>query len=130
MYPPSLADDVKARAFRATNGELGVLPSDAASFLAACRDDGVEVLGWELWVVDHQWGLENNSPVPSKGSWCGGIPIQDHVVPAVIGGSGNADKTEDQLAALDLSAEVQQEWLPYVRVNFTLADGLPPKGVW
>jgi hypothetical protein len=122
MYPPSLPEDVKARAFRAGNGELGVLPSDAQSFLATCRSDGLEVLGWELWVVDHQWGLGTNSPIPAKGSWCGGVPVRDHAVPAVVGGSGNAAETEDQLAAIDLSAEVQPEWLPYVRVNFTLDD--------
>jgi hypothetical protein len=122
MYPPSLPEDVKARAFRAGNGELGILPSDATSFLAACRSDGVEVLGWELWVVDHQWDLDTNSPVPATGSWCGGIPVQDHIVPVVVGGSGDVDETEDQLAAVNLSAEVQPAWLSYVRVNFTLND--------
>jgi hypothetical protein len=58
MFPPSLPDYVKARAFRATNGELGIMPGDAGAFLDACRSDGVEVLGWELWIVDHFVGLE------------------------------------------------------------------------
>jgi hypothetical protein len=121
-YPPSLPEDVKARAFRAANGELGVLSDDAPSFLAACRSDGVDVLGWELWVVDHGWASDFSSPVPSKGVWCGGIPLVGHDVPAVWGGEGNADETERQLASLDLAAEVEPAWLPHVRVNFTL-DG-------
>jgi hypothetical protein len=122
MYPPSLSDDLKARAFRASNGELGILPADAPSFLAACRSDNVEVLGWELWVIDHQWGVEPNSPVPAKGSWCGGIPMQGSDVPAVVCGEGDVDETERQLGSVDLDVEVMPAWLPQVRVNFTL-DG-------
>jgi hypothetical protein len=122
MYPPSLPADVKERAFHAANGELGILPDDAASFLASCRADGIEVLGWELWVVDHAWRSGTNGPVPAIGLWCGGIPVRAHDVPAVIGGEGNADETGHQLAAMDLRTEVHPEWLPHVRVNFTL-DG-------
>ena len=122
MFPPSLSDDVKARAFRAGNGELGILPADAPIFLAACRSDGVEVLGWELWVVGHSWDFDSNLPVPAEGLWCGGIPVNDGDVPAVIGGEGDADETERQLAATDLESEVQAAWLPHVRVNFTLKD--------
>lgn len=122
MYPPSLPDDVKARAFRASNGELGILPADAAVFLAACRSDDAEVLGWELWVVNHGWDLKNNVPVAAEGVWCGGIPMNDGDVPAIIGGEGDANETERQLGAIDLSSVVQAAWLPHVRVNFTL-DG-------
>lgn len=120
MYPPSLPAAVKARAFEALNGELGIHPDDTSSFLASCRAHGIEVLGWELWVVDHDWGAETNGPVPASGLWCGGIPVRAHDVPAVIGGVGNADETEHQLAALDLRRDVHPEWLPHVRVNFTL----------
>jgi hypothetical protein len=120
-YPPSLPEDVKSRAFRAANGEIGVRPADASSFLAACRSDGVEVLGWELWVVDHDWGNETNEePVAAKGSWCGGIPMQNHDVPAVVGGEGDVDETLRQLSSMDLTAEVKPRWLAHVRVNFTL----------
>ena len=122
MYPPSLSDDVKARAFRATNGELGVLPADAPSFLGACRTDEVEVLGWDLWVVDHIWDIKTNLLVPAKGSWGGGIPMRAYDAPAVVGGEGDAGETERQLASLNLSEEVQVAWLPHVRVNFTLGD--------
>lgn len=122
MYPPSLPGDVKARAFRASNGELGILPSDAAAFLAACRLDGVELLGWDLWVVDHDCDFEQKSPVPAQGVWCGGIPVQNADVLAFMGGEGDLEETERQLAATDLETEVQPAWLPYVRVNFTLDD--------
>ena len=122
MFPPSLPEDLNARAYHATNGELGMLPVDATSFLRVCKQDGVEVLGWELWVVDHTWGAETNGPVPACGPWCGGIPLQSEQLPAVVGGTGNLEDTARQLAAFDFEAEVQPLWLPYVRVNFTLAD--------
>ena len=122
MYPPSLSDDVKARAFRAANGELGVLPTDALSFLDACRADEIEVLGWELWVVDHEWDTKTNSPVSAKGSFGGGIPMRAYDAPAIVGGEGDADETERQLAALHLSDEVEPAWLPHIRVNITLGD--------
>jgi hypothetical protein len=121
MYPPSLPEDVKARAFLATNGELGILPADASSFLSACRADGVKALGWELWLVHHAWG-EDGAPIAAAGLWCGGIPVRSETIPAVIGGTGNADETERQLIVSELSAEVKPDWLPHVRINFTLAN--------
>lgn len=120
MYPPSLPDDVKGRAFLADNGEIGVLPADTIAFLDACRADTVEVFGWELWVVDHVWGLDN-SPAAAEGCWCGGIPLRGGDFPAVVCGDGGVDETAGQIAAFDFAAEVQTDWLPYVRVNFTLA---------
>jgi hypothetical protein len=122
MYPPSLPDEVRARAFRAGNGELGVLPADAPTFLAACRRDDVKVLGWELWVVDHQPDFDTNMVVPAAGWWSGLIPVQDQVEPSVIAGDGNAVEAEKQLASVDLSAEVRPDVLPYIRVNFTLDE--------
>jgi hypothetical protein len=122
LWPPSLDSVVRSRAFHATNGELGVLPEDAASFLAACRKDRVEVLGWELWVVDHAWGQHFNGPVPAPGLWCGGIPVKGHNITAVYGFDGDADEAERQLASHALSSEVLPEWLPHVRVNFTLGE--------
>ena len=121
LYPPSLSQEVRERSFVATNGELGILPSDAEEFLVACRTDAAKVLGWELWVIDHIWG-EGNTPVPVVGLWCGGIPLQNEILPAVCGDSGNADETERQLAAFDMSAKIRRDWLKHIRVNFTLAD--------
>jgi hypothetical protein len=120
LYPPSLPAHVKARAFRAANDELGILPIDAPAFLAACRADNVNVLGWELWVVDHFWDWKTRSPVPARGSWTGGIAMQDNGDVAVTAGEGDVDETEHQLASFDLKTEVPSTWLPYVRFNFTL----------
>jgi hypothetical protein len=103
------------------NGELGLLYADAPDFLEACRSSGVEVLGWELWIVNHAWG-HANAPVPASGSWCGGIPIVGEALPAVVAGDGNADDAEIQLAAFDPAVKVRPEWVPFIRVNFTLAD--------
>ncbi|WP_312165822.1 hypothetical protein [Phenylobacterium sp.] len=121
MHPPSLPDEVKARAFLATNGELGICLADVRSFLNACRADRVEVFGWELWVVNHTWGAEND-PIPAGGLWCGGIPLRDQAIPAVVGGSGDLAETERQLASFSVTDEVQRDWISHVRVNFTLAE--------
>jgi len=122
MFPRTLPEAVKARAFHASNGELGIVPSDAPAFLEACRTDGIVVLGWELWVVDHAWGIETNGPMRAHGSWCGGIPLRGQSLPSVVGGTGGIEETATELAALDLDADVEPSWLPYVRINFTLAD--------
>ena len=99
-----------------------MLPDDVAFFLAACREDRVDLLGWELWVVDHASGERFNGPVAAPGLWCGGVPVRGQDIPAVYGFEGDADQVERQLATLNLAAEVLPEWLPHVRVNFTLAD--------
>ena len=122
MFPPSLPVDLSARAYHARNGELGVRPTDVTSFLRICKLDGVEVLGWELWVVDYAWSAHTHEPVPASEMWCGGIPLQSEQLPAAVGGTGDLEETLRQLAAFDFEAEVQPSWLPYVRVNFTLAD--------
>lgn len=122
MFPPSLDQAVTVRAFHAANGELGVYPEDVASFLAACRKDRAEVLGWELWVIDHAWGDQINAPVPAPGTWCGGIPVKDNPFPVVFSFGGDLDEAERQFTSVDLQAEVLPDWLPHVRVNFTLAD--------
>lgn len=110
------------RAFHAPNGELGIHPEDVTTFLAACRKDRAEVLGWELWVIDHAWGDHINGPVKAPGTWCGGIPINGNKLPVVFSFCGDVDETERQFQSVDLQAEVLPDWLPHVRVNFTLAD--------
>ena len=121
MFPPSLPEDVRARAFRAHNGELGILPADVGAFLSACRTDKAQVLGWEVWIADHGWDADTNWPVPALGSWSGGIPVTDNDLPAVITGTGDVDETERQIALIDFDTDVRSEWRSYVRVNFTLA---------
>lgn len=46
--------------------------------------------------------------------------MEGYDLPVVYGFDGDADESERQLAELDLSSEVPPEWLPHVRVNFTL----------
>jgi hypothetical protein len=109
LAPPSLPAPVRERAFRAKNGELGILPSDEAAFLKACAADGVSVLGWELWIVDHRWDFDVRTPVAAKGSWCGGIPVDGRMT--VYSGEG----------ALPTMDEMPREWRDHVRANFTIA---------
>jgi hypothetical protein len=120
-FPPSFPRAAFNRAFAAPNGELGVLPSDAETFLDACDRDGVGVLGWELWLVDHRWGASTGLPVQSDGEWCGGIPLTTASVPAICGGEGDSCESRRQLAELPWR-EIEPLWLPFVRVNFTLQD--------
>jgi hypothetical protein len=118
LFPPSLPQAVIARAFRARNGELGVRLADTSLFLDACRTSGVDVVGWELWIVDHRWALDN-TPAPATGEWCGGIPIDGDAT--VVGGEGDADEAERQLPAFEVEG-VDAAWRPHVRVNFALGD--------
>src|SRR5579864_1736324 len=93
LFPPSLPHPVICRAFRAGNGEIGVVPSDIAIFLDACQADHVEVLGWELWLADHEWNPETKQPVGTPGRWCGLIPIRGEPLPAVVHGEGDLKTT-------------------------------------
>ena len=119
MFPPSLDAAVLRRAFRAGNGELGVSIDDVKLFLEACRRDKAEVLGWELWVIDHEWTFDDQAL--RQGSWCGGVPLRAGGS-AIYGGNGEADASEAQIARYDFEAEIAPEFLPLVRVNFTLDD--------
>ncbi len=116
--PPSLPNDVLRRAFVAHNGELGISPRDAEAFLRACEQDGVDVLGWEAWIVHHHWDFHARWPSPAYGSWCGLFPIESHG--EVVGGTGDADATRRGIA--DFALEPDWEWHEFVRFNFTLDD--------
>ena len=121
LFPPSLPQAVISRAFHASNGELGILPGDTSAFLDACQADCVAVLGWELWLIDHDWNTVTNTPGRAPGSWCGLIPICGEPLPAVVHGEGDLAVTRADLAKLDLNALIDPQWADYVRVNFTLA---------
>jgi hypothetical protein len=108
--PPSLPRAVEKRSFRSKNGELGILPADAPKFLKACDKDGIRVLGWELWIVDHRWDFKANKPVSSPGDWCGGIPTKDGM--SVMSGTG-------KLPQID---EIARKFADYLRFNFTIDD--------
>ena len=116
--PPSLSSDVLARCFLASNGELGVRLEDASAFLDACAADGMELLGWELWLADHVAGAEG--PCPASGRWCGLIPVRGQSLLCVFGGEGDLAATRAQLAGLDIE-ELEPRWRDYARINFTLA---------
>jgi len=103
-----------SRSFRAANGEIGVLLSDASGFLDACEADRLTVLGWEAWIADHQWDASVNAPVPARGCWCGLIPVQGSDIPCVIRGSGYVIEVRRQLANLDLSTLVASPWLNHL----------------
>jgi len=120
-FPPSLSRDVLTRAFRAPNREIGILPTDADPFLTACEIDQVELLGWEVWLIDHRYDPESSEPIPSPSSWCGVIPTLDGRS-AIFGGEGNRDKPKNQIRAteLELPELVDAKWIPYLRYNFTL----------
>ncbi|RPI77579.1 MAG: hypothetical protein EHM45_08510 [Desulfobacteraceae bacterium] len=131
-YPPSLDTDVLKRSFVASNGEVGVLPNDADSFLNACEHDDIALAGWELWVVGY--ACTPTGLVEASGRWAGLIPLCNSEVPAVFHGEtqsehGNDWKTyvcssiveiKQQLSLLRLSEEVDAKYLSSIRINFTL----------
>lgn len=119
---PSLSELVVSRSFKAPNGELGLLPSDAATFLDACEADDVGVLGWEVWLANHEWDVQGSRPRPAQGEWCGLIPGRNPAEFSVLHGSGDLDEVRRQIAALDLGALIEPRWLPHARLNFTLDD--------
>ena len=119
---PSLSQLVVSRSFQAANGELGLLPSDAAAFLDACEADDVAVLGWEVWLADHEWDVQGNRPRAARGEWCGLIPGRKSGEFSVLHGSGDLDEVRQQIAALDLVESIEPRWLPHARLNFTLDD--------
>jgi hypothetical protein len=122
LYPPSLSQDILARAFRSASGELGVRTADATAFLDACQADGVGVLGWDLWLVDHAFDAGSRDPKFSEGSWCGLIPLRSDPLPAIVAGEGDLARTRAQLAEIELDLMIDPRWHPYVRVNFSLED--------
>ena len=73
-------------------------------------------------MINHAWGDHFNGPVPAPGTWCGGIPLKGNNLPVVFSFVGDLDEAERQFASVDLQADVLPDWLPHVRVNFTLAD--------
>jgi len=120
--PPSLSREIVERSFRARNGELGVAISDAKAFLDACQADGLEVFGWELWLVNHVLGDSTNEPRASSGNWCGVIPTIGSSTSGVFGGNSGSNRTRQEIAATDFVKLFEPRWLPFIRVNFTLGD--------
>ena len=135
LAPPSILDEIRRRAFKAPNGELGIELSDVMGFLEICANDSIAILGWEVWIVDHAFDPETKAPKPVLGQWCGLVPSHHLTSNRVIGGdAGNKRpseswaafvdrtiaKTRRQLSSFDAGREVDPAWVPYLRVNFTL----------
>jgi hypothetical protein len=96
------------------------MPEDAIAFLEACAADHAEVLGWELWLIDHRWDNAARAPTPAPGIWCGLIPVEGTSVPAVFQGSGDCEQTRLEISRLDLG-DIALQYCDYIRINFTLA---------
>ena len=118
--PPSLPAKILASATYMSNGELGIRYEDVGIFLNACERDGIGLLGWELWLVDHEWPEDGTSPVYSKGTIHGLVPVEGEKIPAVIGGSGDLAASRMQITKLDLTKEIDPKFRPHIRFNFTL----------
>jgi hypothetical protein len=98
------------------NGELGIMPEDVNAFLDICDADGVAVLGWETWVVDHAWVAPTRVDY-APGSWSGGIPGRDGHRPAPASGDSHAVRLAIGHLSLDW---VDPAARPYLRFNFAL----------
>ena len=117
-FPPSLEPAVLERAWSASNKELGICPDDVNAFLDACEQDGVPVLGWEMWVVKHASDLKGEVE-QEAGSWAGLVPGTDGLS-GVWHGEGDAKATRAEISELRWRSEIPVELHPYIRFNFTL----------
>ena len=134
LAPPSLPAAILARAFRATNGELGIRREDVEPFLTACAKDSVAVLGCEAWLIDHRAHFSSD-PIPFPGQWCGIMPVNGSDIPAVFTSTVSDSKVNERWAeyvarsivevraaalSFDPDNELAPKWRPYFRLNFTL----------
>ena len=96
-------------------------PADAVGFLDACEADRVRVLGWELWLVDHDWDYELNLPRPYSGRWSGIIPLRGDPRPNIIGSECDLAGARAALGRLDLDAMIDPAWREWIRLHIALA---------
>ncbi len=127
LFPPSLSPEVLERSFRARNGEVGVRLEDMEAFLTACERDQIEVLGWDLWLVDHAWDDATNRVrrVPVSGYWCELIPGAGHDLPGIYVGQGDADECRDDIGKIDFSSADLAPWRDFLRLRFCVVS--PPE---
>jgi hypothetical protein len=134
LTPQSLSPEVRGRAFVAGNGELGIALRDIEAFLASCEGDGLAILGWEAWLVDHADGPKIG-PRRAVGEWTGLIPATTGTWPTVIGDETDGTRTDEswpefvrrsvlaaraQISEVEWEKEVAAEWREFLRVNFTM----------
>jgi hypothetical protein len=128
-FPRSCPADILERAFRAINGELGILPSDFEGFLSACEQSHILVLGWETWLIGR-----------ADGQWDGLIPPERGNTPMIIGGdapprndceswrdycSRAANLACSQIRKLDPVGSTLATARARIRLNFTLEAESP-----
>ncbi len=133
-YPNSLHEDLLARSFFASNGEIGVLLEDTDVFLSICLRENVAVLGWEVWLSDFTASTDG-MPIPAKGRWHGLVPSRNGGTSMVIGGetsnrlqfqtwndfvTHSVALTVDQLSATDFANDIDPQYLKSLRINFAL----------
>lgn len=121
-FPPSLATAVLARAIKTSTGELGICREDVDEFLGACFRDCINVLGWEIWLVDHAWSTASSEPQPAAGGISGIVPMLGSEQPSIVGGSGDLEQTAAQIASAYWEDFVDQHYTPHLRFNFTLVE--------
>jgi hypothetical protein len=116
--PRSLDRLILERSWLAGSGELGILPDDVNGYLDACEFDEISVLGWEMWLIEHQWDGDGGAEIV-RGMWTGLVP---HVQGGTCCWQGSADAptTRAQIAKLEWRNAVPTQLHPWVRFNFTL----------
>ena len=112
-------DAILARSFRASNGETAVSPADAIAYLDGCLAHGVEIDGWEVWLVDYEIDAKGRF-FARKGGWSGLVPVRGARTPSVVGGEGDAEECRAQVEALDIDGMFEPQWRPFIRINFTI----------
>lgn len=95
-----------------------MLPQDANAFLDACERDRVAILGWELWLIEHQ-GDGRDGANGVTGEWTGLIPATNGGT-CVWTGDGDAAATRQKIATLDWEKGIPPQLHPHIRFNFTL----------
>lgn len=122
-FPPSLPAEILERSPCSRNGELGIARDDTEAFLEACELDKIDVLGWELWLVDHIPSPESGLPQRADGAILGAIPawaLADADCSSIFGGIGGLDRIRRQIATLRLEDMVKPQWLNHIRFNITV----------
>ena len=121
LLPPSLPAAVKARIFLTDDEIMGVTQADVPSLLSVAEQDGWEIHGWDLVVIDHDWSLDGApTPVPVKGHTCSGIPMPGRDGLTILSGFGTGADVVAEIAALDLKTLVEPEWLAFVRFHIIM----------
>lgn len=138
--PPSLPNQIAARSFIASNGEVGIRCEDVGECLTSCEHDHIAILGGEAWLADHRAAFSGD-PVPAAGQWCGLMPVVGEPDPAVfvfdVAPRNGLESWEEfvrrsvaethaAVSRFDPDQALSPDWRPHYRLNFLLeADAEP-----